>query len=395
MLKIWSTHYGEVTFAVLTADCTREVYFAKTIMYSMHPSGCTPEGWQPDGTLLMCSNDPSANRRLDPDTGNIEIVCRGRSPDFSNDSIQWAPDGQRLAMIASSAFTPATLYVVDVDGSHLVPLAEVNDYSSLDWSPDGKRIVYTMNVRTINVVDTDGTHQRELTAGYDPHWSPDGRTIAFRREDGLYSINPDGSNLALTLQANISSFAWSPDGSHIAIVQTAGQQQGPEKIVIIPAQPSADQHVTISDQLYVDRLAWSPDGKKIAFTGNVDQYRDGGVYLIGSDGSGLRKFTDNSDGTPSWGPDGETLVFAAWVPDGKTVVSIRNLKHGTARNLDYEVWLEVALSPDGQTIAMVNLNKGKEDFDLGDPNIYLGNIDGRPLVNLTEMLSSQFKHPCR
>jgi tricorn protease-like protein len=56
-----------------------------------------------------------------------------------------------------------------------------------------------------------------------------------------------------------------------------------------------------------DHPAWSPDGTKIAFG------YDGPIWVMGADGSRLRKLTSHklevSGPGPSWLPDGTTLAF--------------------------------------------------------------------------------------
>jgi Tol biopolymer transport system component len=270
-----------------------------------------------------------------------------------------------------------------------VQLTEVGWNDSLDWSPDGKHIVYAINKERIEVVDTDGTHRRELATGSNPRWSPDGRAIAFMRQDSmyrrsLYRISPDGSNLALIIQTSMNEFAWSPDGDRIAITRATGESVHADEIVIIPAQASKDEHIIVSDQLFVYHLTWSPDGKKFAFEGRASLSEHVALYVIDNDGIRLKRIADDTKGTPSWGPDSKRLLFIRERPDGNMGISFRNLNYGTVWDVDYEPSHEVAFSPDGETIALTHLT-----------DIYLGHIDGRPLVNLTGPLASQFEHPCK
>jgi dipeptidyl aminopeptidase/acylaminoacyl peptidase len=76
---------------------------------------------------------------------------------------------------------------------------------------------------------TDGSKARRLTAGdkdSEPHWSPDGRWIAFtakRKDDEeaqIYVIAPDGGEARrlTALSTGASALRWFPDGKRIAFV---------------------------------------------------------------------------------------------------------------------------------------------------------------------------------
>ena len=67
-----------------------------------------------------------------------------------------------------------------------------------------------------------------------------------------------------------------------------------------------------------DGLAWSPDGRWLAFTAEVGRRTkpiDSPVtdlFLVEATGSGVRRLTHTgSASTPTWSPDGHTIVFAA------------------------------------------------------------------------------------
>jgi len=53
--------------------------------------------------------------------------------------------------------------------------------------------------------------------------------------------------------------------------------------------------------------AWSPDGSRIAFVANGD------IYTVLSDGSDVRRLTDNesNQGNPVWSPDGSRIAFVS------------------------------------------------------------------------------------
>jgi hypothetical protein len=74
-----------------------------------------------------------------------------------------------------------------------------------DWSPDATKIAYVAD-GGLRVVNTDGSGQRELTSGRDsePDWSPDGRRVVFTRAGrdtdrteftSIYIVNSDGTGL--------------------------------------------------------------------------------------------------------------------------------------------------------------------------------------------------------
>jgi dipeptidyl aminopeptidase/acylaminoacyl peptidase len=99
-----------------------------------------------------------------------------------------------------------------------------------------------------------------LTGGTNPTWSPDGSKIAFTSNKSgnglqLYAIHPDGSG-----EVNLMS-----------TLDNGGVNLTP---------------------------SWSPDGKKLVF-----EYI-GEIYLVNSDGSGLKKITTNAQtGSAVWSPE--------------------------------------------------------------------------------------------
>lgn len=138
-----------------------------------------------------------------------------------------SPNGQKFSYVAfedEENFLTA-LYIANIDGSDPQPLTpfEFGVAVKQDWSPDGKRLVFTKNgighppgiSANIAVIRPDGTGLQFLThyAGGDVQaivgsYSPDGRWIVFRLDDhgsfGLYKMRSDGSQVHVILP--LSSF---------------------------------------------------------------------------------------------------------------------------------------------------------------------------------------------
>jgi Tol biopolymer transport system component len=81
-------------------------------------------------------------------------------------------------------------------------ITQITDYSGKayapDWSPDGDRIVFYQDTRSkglrIFTIKPDGTNRQLVVQdGRDPVFSPDGRKIAFTRDEYVYTVNPDGT----------------------------------------------------------------------------------------------------------------------------------------------------------------------------------------------------------
>jgi TolB protein len=88
---------------------------------------------------------------------------------------------------APTATSQGDLFVLDADGSNhrlLVGSPELDQ--AADWSPDGKRILFTRfnpdsPGSSVWVVNVDGTGVRRLAAGIAGSWSPDGSRILYTK----------------------------------------------------------------------------------------------------------------------------------------------------------------------------------------------------------------------
>ena len=186
-------------------DGTRRKTLVRSPLVDLDPQ------WSPDGMRLSFSRwPPTADFRrssiwiVGRDGGGLRSLGRGQVA-------RWSPDGDRLAHVPTEDFG-GDVFVLDLaTGERRRLLATPQLEQPADWSPDGKRILFTRfylaGGSDVFVMDADGTRVRRLTRapGEDTAaaWSPDGKRIVFTSErtghEQLFVMNVDGSN-----QRNIS-----------------------------------------------------------------------------------------------------------------------------------------------------------------------------------------------
>ncbi len=209
-----------------------------------------------------------------------------------------SPDGKYIAYTCWSSPQPQVC-IVGVDGKGLRRLTDGFDPS---WSPDSKKIIFgfeKIKYRTfISFVDISGNN-RVVTdiEGSFPIWSPAGDKIAFRGRglttsdpSGLYVANLDGSSRKFLTGLMTSSPSWSFDGRAIAFSCTDVK---PPTVCIVSVDGILTKIPTSAGYVYGPSL--SPNGKSVAFSAGES------LFVINTDGTGLRKIASNVEYAVSWG----------------------------------------------------------------------------------------------
>jgi TolB protein len=273
-----------------------------------HPS------WRPDGSSIVFQRCPSTGDgscaifATRPDGSHLRQLSPycppgGKLPKCVDEHAPaYSPGGRKIAFVrydgvpVASGIHAALIMVAGADLRHARVLVSYptlrSDPVDLAWSPDGRRLAFTVtnddgaakpaDGRALFTVGADGRGLRRVTswglrAGGRPSWSPDGRTILFATQPAgsdnspgyganLYAVHPDGTGLRQLTHnrgfVRILSGAYSLDGNWIAFSSTDGA---------------------------VDPARGLPD-----------------LFLMRSDGGGIRNLTRSAawDSAPAWGRGG-------------------------------------------------------------------------------------------
>jgi hypothetical protein len=200
-------------------------------------------------------------------------------------SVALSADGKRLAFTYGS---PTRMFVIGIDGRGRRRLTSGDDYE-LDWSPDGKALVFSDQSRLSRlaiVVQPLHGKRHVLVRGpgvVTPKWSPDGSWIAYIGPGGLFLVRPSGAGRHLLARGSIESFAWSPDGRSLAF--GAG-----EKVFTVGRDGGAPRRLRLRGLRKIAALSWSPDGRLLAL-------ESAGIWVVGRDGRGLRRVAHEGSNT--------------------------------------------------------------------------------------------------
>jgi WD40 repeat protein len=125
----------------------------------------------------------------------------------------WKPDGRTIVFACSFPEAPlgSDLCSIVVDGSGLKRLTTLPGRETQPaWSPDGTRVAFTLNDTEIALLSVADGGITRLTNGSEPAWSPDGTQLVFVGENGLFTIDADGSHRQRLTTGSYRSPAWRP-----------------------------------------------------------------------------------------------------------------------------------------------------------------------------------------
>jgi Tol biopolymer transport system component/DNA-binding winged helix-turn-helix (wHTH) protein len=292
----------------------------------------------------------------------------------------------------------------------VLPAPKITPFTTLpgneskpSFSPDGNQMAFVWGGEKgenfdiyVKQIGNESLHRLTNDTAIDaaPRWSPDGRYIAFTRQNGLYLISPLGGaeRKIATLSSPFSLlFAgdpdWSPDGEWLAVSSWNPPQEPETLSLFLVERETGEKKKLTSPQAGTrgDRFpAFSPDGKTLAFFRFISD-AVGDLYLVSVAGGEPKRMTFDDAGAiyPTWTPDGRDILFLSTRDGASTAGLWRIPATGGAPEKVETIGQrigDIAISPQGNRMAWT---QGTNDF-----NIWQYDLTGPATQRPQELIAS-------
>ena len=324
--------------AVLVAACAAVLWWSRRPMaqyafknYKMTALTSTSNvafaDTSPDGRYLAYVDDVGGEQSLWVEQLATSTPVRILGPVSLNlgRGLRFSPDSNYLYYLQGASNRAQSLYRVAVLGGP--PERILNDaFSSIDFSPDGKRIVYLRHTGIENYLLTanaDGTGEKRLLTLPAkelmrlPAWAPDGRTIAFGIDEAgmgssncIAAISSQGGRERRFLRsvAGIMGLTWLPDQSGLMITAVPASLEDPALWVV--SYPDGGLRRVNNDLAGYYGVSFAHNARDLV---TVKKQMDSSLWvapaLNPTEAVQLREGAGNKDG----------LVGVAWLADGRLV----------------------------------------------------------------------------
>jgi Tol biopolymer transport system component/cytosine/adenosine deaminase-related metal-dependent hydrolase len=362
-----------LAFDLVTAIWTMPLEGARASRLTGDDTDATQPSWFPDGRALVFQAYRDGNYHLWTVRRDGTGERRLTSGPFDHREPRVSPDGSAIAFSSDRGDTGSYgVFTVDLATGAITARTDTTTEEAMpSWSPDGRRLAYTVDATAIDVLDlATGTTTRVVTgpAGanlFGPSFSPDGGTLAYVRIAGAIAELLVGDRVVSSPGEDVFGFAptWlSPNELlYTADGQIQRRRVGASATAVpfaatVPVRPRPEYRQAVRDldstrerrALGIASPVASPDGTRIAFRAL------GALWLLTVGQPAPVKLVDdgyfNSD--PDFTPDGRSIGYTS-DRAGEADLWLRDLATGQERRLSGLPGAQLAprFSPDGTRVA--------------------------------------------
>ncbi len=352
-------------------------------------SGCQSPSWTPDGKEIVLTDSLSRDKgyglvSISSTTGDEKVITSPHGDDQDCYS-RVSPDGKTIAFVRYLSHWVGDIYTIDGDGGNLKRITfDSRDVRGLDWTADGRQIVFASRLRgayELRMIGLGGGESTPVpldTASIaDPNVSPRGGFIAFVESEENWNIwrasIKDGkigtAERFLASSGQNHSPSYSPDGTTIAFVS---DRSGNPEIWFSDADGSNLRQVTHFGGPWLGTIRWSPDASTIVFDARPNGHS--AIFTLAAAGGEPKPFQREEFEVrrPSWSRDGKSIYFDS-TRSGRPGIWKRNLASGETH----------AIAPAGSLQPLESLDGGRLFFAESDTHdLWISNTDGSNALRL-------------
>ena len=243
-------------------------------------------------------------------------------------SPRWSPTGEKLAFISNDTGSQQ-IHVRWFDNGDTAVISQLQaSPSNLSWSPDGKWLAFTMNVKApTKSIAEPRTKPKGATWAKKPitvtttRYQYDGRGIVEPAYRHVFIVPADGGTSRQLTEGNFNhygSLAWSPNSDQVffSAYRSDDWELVSDEADIYSVNISTKKLKQITNQSGAERSpVISPNGKMIAFTKEERRplaYSPDRIAVMDLNGQNLRMLSEDLDGDASnliWADDSESIYY--------------------------------------------------------------------------------------